>query len=283
LSKKEKRFFIFLLLSISTFFGIIVLVSIAIWHFSSLEQRVLMSALWFFAVTISAFLISSYLFGALFKTKRSLHFLIQETLHELNVPLSVIKANLKMLLSAEHDPKKCQRLERIVQASDDLHRLYTEVDYYIKREIRSETKELFDVAPLIVTILAQLHDVNHEMRFNVEISSLTLFADKHGLTKVFTNLLTNAIKYNQEGRPIHIFQEGNTLIFRDEGIGMSEAELFLVFDRYYQADNEHEGFGIGLNLVKAYCDEHKILLSIHSQKGHGTTIRLNLSNLVCKK
>jgi len=283
LSKKEKRLFIFLLLSISTFFGIIVLVSIAIWHFSSLEQRILMSALWFFAVTISAFLISSYLFGALFKTKRSLHFLIQETLHELNVPLSVIKANLKMLLSAETEPKKCQRLERIVQASDDLHRLYTDVDYYIKREIRSETKELFDVAPLITAILAQLHDVNHDIRFKVDISSLTLFADKHGLTKVFTNLLTNAIKYNQEGRPIDIFQEENTLLLRDEGIGMSEAELFLVFDRYYQANSAHEGFGIGLNLVKAYCDEHKILLSIHSQKGHGTTIRLNLSNLICKK
>jgi signal transduction histidine kinase len=283
LNKHEKRLFMLFLLAISTFFGMIIFVSIGIWHYAPLEQRVLLSALWLFAVMISAFVISSYLFGALFKTKRSLRFLIQETLHELNVPLSVIKANLAMLLTAEKDPKKCQRLERIVQASDDLHRLYTEVDYYIKREIRSETKELFDVVPVIVTILTQLRDVNHDIHFNVEVSSLTLFADKHGLAKVFTNLLTNAIKYNQEHRPIHISQEQNTLIIRDEGIGMSEAELFLVFDRYYQANSAHEGFGIGLNLVKAYCDEHKIILSIHSQKGKGTTIRLNLSNLVPKK
>ncbi len=283
LSKQEKRLFIVLLLLMSLFFGIIIVISIAIWHYTPLEQRLFISILWLFAVMIGAFVISSYLFGALFKTKRSLHFLIQETLHELNIPLSVIKANLAMLLAAEKDSKKCERLERIVQASDDLHLLYTEVDYFIKREIRSETKELFDAVPLILGILEKLHDIHHGIVFNTHLSSLMLFADRHGLSKVITNLLANAIKYNQNHHPIDIVQEGNTLIIRDKGIGMNEAELFLVFDRYYQANQTHEGFGIGLNLVKAYCDEHKILLSIHSKKGKGTKIRLNLSSLVSKK
>jgi len=283
LNRDEKRLFIKALGFVSLIFTFIASASILLWYYVPLEKRLLFMALFGCVLLASAFLIISYFFGSLFKTKRSLDFLIQETLHELNVPLSVIKANLSMLLNMESEGKKRQRLERIAQSCEDLHRLYTEVDYYIKREIRTETKEIFDFQPMILNMTQTFQDLDNSAPFCMDVPSLMLFSDRHGLSKVMTNLLSNALKYNQNNRPIRIFLEGNTLIVQDEGLGMSEAELFLVFDRYYQADASSDGFGIGLGLVKAYCDEHKILLAIHSEKGKGTSIRLDLSNLLSKK
>ena len=74
----------------------------------------------------------------------------------------------------------------------------------------------------------------------------------------------------------------NALVVKDEGIGMNESELFLIFNRYFQADATQEGYGIGLSLVKAYCDHFKIPLSINSVKDKGTEVILDLSNLLIK-
>jgi len=112
---------------------------------------------------------------------------------------------------------------------------------------------------------------------------IELFADKHGFAKVISNLLSNAMKYNHDNADIHIYQKENQLIIKDDGVGMSEAELFLVFDRYYQVDSSKDGHGIGLSIVKAYCDDFKILMSIRSKKGEGTMVTLDISNLIHKK
>jgi len=65
----------------------------------------------------------------------------------------------------------------------------------------------------------------------------------------------------------------------DEGIGMDETQLLRVYERYYQSDNKQEGEGIGLALVKAYCDDEGIEIQIQSEKGIGTSVSLNLEKV----
>lgn len=244
--------------------------------------------LWFFASLIAlssivGYVIISYTLSSLFKTNRFLDILLKDTLHELNIPLSVINANLQMLQAEEHDEKKFKRLGRIELASKDLYALYQEVDYYIKKEIQEEVREKFYLDELIKSVIEKQKEMADGVEINYNVLHVELFSDKHGFAKVISNLVHNALKYNQNHNEIRIFQEAETLIIKDQGVGMSEAELFLAFNRYYQADTSKEGHGIGLSLVKAYCDEFKISMRINSQKNVGTEVILDISHLLNKK
>lgn len=283
LRTKDKVFFIRSLVAFSLSLCALVLVSIAVWEFSKeVDSKWWIAVVFIVCSFVFGYFISLYALSPLFKTNRLLDFLLKDTLHELNIPLSVIKANLQMLQSEERDEKKCKRLDRISLASDDLHVLYKEVDYYIKREIREELKEVFNLPEIVEGVVKKLEDVGHGVKIVCDVLPMELFADKHGFAKVISNLLSNAMKYNYNNADIHIFQKENQLIIKDEGVGMSESELFLVFDRYYQVDSSKEGHGIGLSIVKAYCDDFKILMSIRSKKGEGTTVTLDIANLVHK-
>ena len=255
--------------------------SVALWEW--LQSPLIVGLLSIIVACLVGYVIVSYLIASLLKTNRFLDLLLKDTLHELNIPLSVIKANLQMLQKDDNDPKMQKRLERIALASDDLYRLYKEVDYYIKKEIHQEVREEFSLDELVETVIKKQKEITPNVPIEHKNLHVRVYADRHGLSKVIANLLNNATKYNQNDHPIQIVFEGTCLRIQDRGIGMSEAELFLAFNRYYQADTTKEGYGIGLSLVKAYCDESGILLRINSLKNHGTEVVLGLSRLILKK
>lgn len=294
---EKRRLLIFEVLGIALrssdrvfFIRTIVIFSIVMWCFTFLsvwvcehvQNKYLSFALLGFIAVIIGYFFVSYTLSSLFKTNHFLDILLKDTLHELNIPLSVIKANLQMLQSSEEDSKKIKRLLRIEQASHDLYELYQEVDYYIKKEIRRDVRESFFLDEVVMQVIEKQKELYEGVEIYTQGLHVNLFADKHGFAKVISNLLHNAIKYNVDTHPIHITYQDTRLCIEDQGIGMSESELFLVFNRYYQADTAHEGYGIGLSLVKAYCDECKIKLRIDSQKGRGTKVILDIAYLLYK-
>lgn len=284
LRTKDRIFFIRTIFSFSLSLCLLLTFGIVFWElYKEHESKWLIGALFILCSFILGYFISLYSLSPLFKTNRLLDVLLKDTLHELNIPLCVIKANLQMLSSDEADEKKCKRLDRIALASDDLHLLYKEIDYYIKRQIREDLKEVFDLHDVVSSVVKKLDEVTKGVTIVQDVLHVELFADKHGFAKVLTNLLSNAIKYNQNNENIIIYQKDNKLIVKDNGIGMSESELFLVFDRYYQINSAKEGYGIGLSIVKAYCDDFKIFININSKKNKGTEVILDISNLFYKK
>ena len=113
--------------------------------------------------------------------------------------------------------------------------------------------------------------------FSIEVEDRMINADKIGFEKMIDNLLMNAMKYSQKHEPVSLTLKDKVLYIQDRGIGMDETELLKVYERYYQADSKKDGQGIGLALVKAYCDEEKIDIDIKSEKNVGTVISLNLT------
>lgn len=255
-------------------------VGIALWKFQ--EGSLFFMAVWAIACVCVAYMIVSTLHTFLFQTNRFLEALLKDTLHELNIPLSVIKANLQMLQMAEKDEKNIKRLERIASASEDLYGLYKQIDYHIKREIDVEVREFFYTDDVILSVVERYKILYDVVLIETSLLHVKLYADKQGFMKIISNLLGNALKYNVDNRPILLEQIGNTIVIKDEGIGMSEEELFLIFNRYYQANSAKDGYGIGLSVVKAYCDTFKVGLNIYSRKNKGTKVVLELSNLLIK-
>ena len=204
----------------------------------------------------------------------------KEILHELNLPINTIMTNTSMLKRNIEDTRALKRFSRIEAACSMLQERYKELDYLIKKQMHHEQLEHFDVADLVEERVALLKPLYATASFSEDLSSISVNMDRIGLSKVIDNLIDNGVKYSPHNAEISIHIEGQSLYISDKGQGMDEVTLFQIFDRYYQSDEKAQGFGIGLGLVKNYCDKYKIKLHVVSAKGEGTTMQLDFSGVV---
>jgi signal transduction histidine kinase len=225
------------------------------------------------------YIIASHLLQPRERTREYLLRLTRDIIHELNLPLSTIQANTTMLRRNIQEEKAQKRLKRIDDASVRLKRLYDELVYTIRKEVHQVQQESFDLKTLVE---ARVEVFREQQRNPIEtdVRSCPLFTDKIGFEQMFDNLVSNAMKYSPKEAPVRIVSQGHRLEIIDRGIGMDEAQLLKVYERYYQGDSRKEGEGIGLALVKTFCDEAGIEIQIDSHKGEGTRVILNLDRIV---
>ncbi len=234
----------------------------------------LFASVLFFIIVLSAFFISKLAVDPLSEYVTNLQSLSKETLHELNLPISTIRSNTQMLQKNVDDVKTLKRIGRIEGACNMLQERYNELDYLIKMQSEQSVKEMFDVSELVKERVVFLQKLYPHMAFHLLLEPLEIFGDKKGLAKVIDNLIDNAVKYSDNSKTIDVFLQESRLRIRDYGVGMDELEIVHIFDKYYQTNSDMQGFGIGLNLVKRYCDKNGISLSFDSQKSVGTTVQL---------
>lgn len=230
--------------------------------------------------SIFYYLLSKSLLKPLFKSEKEIQNLIKETLHEINTPVATIKMNTKILQKKEENSKNLDRLQRIEQSCDNLLELYKQMEYSLKEKIDNITVESFDIDEIILKSLDKFKDIKKDIQINYTSETLIIETDKNGFEKVIDNLISNAIKYNKPNGEINISLENNTLKIKDTGIGIDTKNLFHVFDKYYQEDSLNSGVGLGLNIVKAYCDNYKIDLKIDSTKDVGSEFSLDLKGII---
>ena len=212
---------------------------------------------------------------------KNMEHLVKEVLHEINLPISTIKANISMLKRSENDIKMQKRLDRIDKATVRLEKLYRELSYNIKREIMPIAKEEFDLKDVIIENCEFFKELKRNPIL-LDLESCRVVSDKIGFMQVFDNILENAFKYSDSSKtPIRVVLKSGILSIEDRGIGMDESEILKVYERYYQGSSSNEGEGIGLAIVKRYCDEEGILLKIESKKGKGTKVIMDFGKLLC--
>ena len=225
------------------------------------------------------YIIATHLLAPKAELDANLSQLSSEILHELNIPLSTIKANTTLLKKRSEDEKTMKRLERIEASSLRLERLYKELVYSITKEINPVEKEQFSLKQLLQERIEVFESFDRNS-LDLTIVDIQLKADKIGFEKIVDNLLMNAMKYSEKESQIDIAVQNNILSISDKGIGMDETQLLKIYERYYQVNSNLKGEGIGLALVKAYCDAEGIIIDIKSKKGQGTSVFLNLNKVV---
>ena len=228
------------------------------------------------------YIIASHLVIPHRKTQDHLLHLTKDIIHELNIPLSTIQANTSMLSKKAEDERTQKRLKRIEDASLRLKKLYDELVYTIRKEMHQIQRETYDLAVMVEERI-EVFKEQQRNPFVLELEACRVFTDRIGFERIFDNLVTNAMKYSAKDAPVTIRLKGNQLEIIDNGIGMDEAELVKIYERYYQGNSKKEGEGIGLALVKAYCDQEDIDIEVSSQKGKGTRVILNVNKIVHKE
>jgi len=198
----------------------------------------------------------------------------KETLHELNLPINTITANVQMLRKTHDDEKSLKRLDRIESAAGMLKERYNELDYLIKKQTERERIEFVDLREVVEERLSFLRSLYPAVTWEIGVESYQVPLDRIGFCKVIDNLVENGVKYSPHHPHISIALEKNTLSICDRGIGMDEITLMRIYDRYFQNDATMAGYGIGLSLVKRYCDRHRINLHVVSRLGEGTCVKL---------
>jgi len=260
--------------------SIVILVLVLHHSFSTkISHPILDIALVLIAVFLYIFLANSMV-DTLLKSDKELKNMVDETLHELNTPIATIQANLTMLKRSIKDEKNLKRLNRISEASKNLTNLYESIEYEIKENIEQVEETNFDIKDVVKNSISKFDEIKGNIAIKNQVPSMLIKTDKNGFSRTIDNLISNAIKYNKKDGFVKLYMEGNSLFIQDSGIGIDTKNLFIVFDKSYQENPSTKGFGIGLSIVKSFCDKHKIKITIDTKKDVGTTIGLDLEALV---
>ena len=216
--------------------------------------------------------------------------------HELKTPITSLKASLQLasMLLKENDHDTIEDfLNKAENQVDKLSSLVNDLldVTRIKSGNRSFHFTQFCIKEMIENCIHQqsYQTKNHTILTQIE-TNVGIVADKVRIEQVFTNILTNAIKYSPEGGEIHVnstITKDNSLTIsvRDNGIGISKEKQELIFNRFYRAEetsNQFQGLGLGLYISNEIIKEHGGKMWVDSIEGQGSTfffsIPINLNN-----
>lgn len=197
---------------------------------------------------------------------------IKDSTHELSTPITALMLSVDSL--SKHSPSKA--LTRIKLSSRQIADIYHDLTFLLQLDKSEKVDEEIDMKALIEQRVEYFTPLAEQKRLSFELK-LEALSSKMELTaaiRLLDNIISNAIKYNQKGKKIYISIEGRTVCVRDEGKGMNEDELKVVFGRYTRVEKNRGGFGIGLDIVKQVTQRYGIKIEINSKPLEGTLLKL---------
>lgn len=151
---------------------------------------------------------------------------------------------------------------------------------FLDNEMNQNDLSSFDLAKQLKEVVAttEYHWRQKNMVIELDVSTCMIVADPKLLQQVWMNLLTNAIRYTgEEGRLLiktRKHKEGIVISFKDNGIGIDEADIPFLFDRFYKVDKARtrtdNSTGLGLSITKKIIQLHKGTIDVQSTVGEGT-------------
>ncbi|MAO33368.1 MAG: two-component sensor histidine kinase [Flavobacteriales bacterium] len=207
--------------------------------------------------------------------------------HELKTPIFNIQGYIQTLLDGglndnkinmkylERTNKSVDRMINIVEDLEVISRLETE-----DSQLDLEPFNIVDLAKEVIEAFEmKANNMNIKLELNNDSQSEIVIGDKNKIQQVFTNLISNSIKYGKKDGTTRVKffdMENNMLIeIADDGIGIEEDSLDRLFERFYRVDKNRSreigGTGLGLAIVKHILEGHNQQINVRSTVGVGST------------
>lgn len=220
--------------------------------------------------------------------RRALERLQQEFLamasHELRTPLVAIRGHAQLMQRRKAYSE--ESVETIVAQTRQLARLIDDLLLASQIEANRFELRLGDLDLVVVARRAVATCVVHDgctIRIHAPQNPVIIRADRQRLDQVFANLLTNAVKYSPNGGLIEVCVRRNAVEAQvqvsDQGIGIRQADIPHLFDRFYRARDVAEdtkGTGLGLYITRRIVEEHGGRIDVESEVGRGSTFTVTL-------
>jgi heavy metal sensor kinase len=208
--------------------------------------------------------------------------------HELRTPVSVMLTQTQTALNRDRDAASYkQTVEACQRAAQRMRKLIESLLALARFDAGQEVlrRQRFDLCKTVSDCAEMVQPLADERgaKIFVEAKPLEIIGDSERLAQVITNLLTNAIQYNQPGGEVRVKLESQNdlavLTVADTGQGIAAEDLPRVFGRFFRADPSRTGAGnagLGVAIAKAIIAAHGGTIEVASEVGKGSTFTLRL-------
>lgn len=216
--------------------------------------------------------------------------------HELRNPLTAIQASVEVMQLQGDRPADPVKLSAIASATRQMARLVEDLLWlarsdspdHFARDGTPEASNLFVPIPIeelleevVDQYLALAQQRQVELRLQTP-TQLVVRGNPDQLRRLFGNLITNALQYSPPGQQVTLAtalrEDQVQITVRDTGMGMTQEQLPLIFDRFWRADaarsHRGEGSGLGLAIAKAIVEQHQGKIQISSQLHQGSCFQV---------
>lgn len=238
------------------------------------KQIIITLLLLYILITVIGYYLAKLFIKPIQMKRLQLDNFIKESTHELNTPISALLMSIKP--SKEMDQKS---LERIQISAKRISDIYKDLTYLFLKNQESDqhtAKEML-IDEILKTQIAHLTPLAEKKKITIiehYHKDIYFTIDEESLIRLVSNLLSNAIKYNRIGGKIEITTKADTLIIKDNGIGIDKRHQKEIYKRFYRGTNESGGFGLGLNIVYKICQTYGIGIEMDSKLRKGTVFVL---------
>ena len=208
--------------------------------------------------------------------------------HELRNPIAVIQTNVQVALADPDEQFQRSQLEVVERLTRRLGRLVDDLLFLARQEsgLVPTRREPTDLSQLLEEIVEEQWAIAQAKSLTLTYSPTptpTIQADPDQLTRLFTNLIANAISYTPKGSisvTLSTTPSQILIAIQDTGIGIPEKDLARIFDRFYRVDPARSrsagGSGLGLAIAKIITENHQGQLALTSTSNQGTTATVTL-------
>ena len=241
---------------------------------------------------IVGWLLAGYAMRPVRRSYEQLQRFTADASHELRAPVSAILSNAQVgLLAPTGDPTQPrQRLSNIVAQSKYMSDLITNLLFLARHQGKLNPQDIVEIDVVeLLNLLAERYrtvttEKGLEFELDLPIVSKEINGDRDLLQQAINNLLDNALKYTPSGGMVMLKLEVKSrrilITIKDTGVGIPEADLTHIFDRFYRVDKARTrqtgGFGLGLAIAQQIIQAHNGEITVESEVGKGTAFQICL-------
>ena len=209
--------------------------------------------------------------------------------HELKTPIGALSLLAETMAAGDDSPVDHQLADRIQREADRLGQIVDDLlDLSLIEAQERPTREPVPVHLVLHEAAERVRGAADAVGIPLSVgpvaTDLVVAGDRPQLVSAVTNLLDNAVKYSESGRPVEVdatVERGTVCIsVRDHGIGIPSRDLERIFERFYRVDRARSratgGTGLGLSIVRHVAQAHGGDVTVESVEGEGSTFRLRV-------
>lgn len=216
---------------------------------------------------------------------------VADVSHELKTPLTSIKGFVETLIDGVDDKETQMHFLKVIDDNANrMEKLVQDLLILSKYDKKIETNNLkeFDLGVLAKECTEkfeiEVKKKNQSLQCYVTANVPKVYADRDGIERVITNIISNSVKYTKENGKIDVYvgyvHNDAYVKIKDNGIGIPEKDLGRIYERFYRVDKARSrasgGTGLGLSIAKEIIEQNNGSINITSKYGEGTEVVLKI-------